>query len=103
VQTASGSLSLGGYENAIVSDVDSGFPAMENIYYDSRSGWPQGFNTSIAYQHWDTLYGEYSFGGSDYVQQGQVYASPGYTYVPAQTWSASSLFTAVVDGFGIVW
>jgi hypothetical protein len=84
-------------------DTDRQFPVVENVLYNSSSYYPSGFNPGLQYQHFDTLSGHFDVGGVSYVEQGQVYGSPGYTYVAYQTFTLATQWSAVAQWHGIVW
>lgn len=107
VQVASpgngGSLTESQYYADLETDVGSSYVMAEDVIYDGATYYPSGFNPSGTYRHWDTLYGYATVAGVNDVQQGQVYASPGYTWEPWQLIPEDTAWSAVDQGNGIVW
>lgn len=102
-QLATSSMTQATEYSDISYDTDHQFPVVENVLYNGSSYWPSGFNQTLSYEHFDTLSGHFDVGGVSYVEQGQVYASPGYTYVAYQTFNLATQWSAVAQWYGIVW
>lgn len=96
-----GALTQSQYLVDVQYDVDRGYPLTQNVRYNSSSFIPDGFAPGD-YEHWDTVYGHF-YSGAQYVQVGQVYASPNYTFYPYQNIELSRQWNAIAIHHGIVW
>jgi len=101
--TNGGTLNADEFMRAVRYNTDRGFPIAENARYNGYSYYPAGFQPGIDYFHWDLIYGHFYKDGVQYVQQGQPYASPGYSWAPYQNVPWSTIWTALGSWYGIVW
>jgi hypothetical protein len=98
-----GNLDKDRFIKAVRYDVDRGFPVAENARYNGSTYYPAGFLPGIDFQHWDTVYGYFDRDGTTYIQQGQVYGTPGLDYLPYQNIPLDTHWTALEQWHGIVW
>lgn len=101
--TNGGTLNADEFMRAVRYSADRGFPIASNARYNGYSYYPAGFQPGIDYFHWDVIYGHFYKDGIQFVQQGQVFASPGYSWAPYQNVPWSTIWTALGSWYGIVW